>query len=239
MCGYASQANYSAGGSFEDILTEYRTMNGLPGVAVDIGIVKSVGYVAETEGTSERLIGKSGLCCLDLAQNSGNTNETGSTDLLSKIAAATSFEEAVQIVMKGINKKLMDIFVIEEAEVNPAKSLSSYGVDSLVAVELRNMPSLRAEADISIFNIMQSSSIASLAATVASKSSHINPSLIPYSQGDTWAEAVIIHRVMHPIVRLFYMCMLGTICPWREVTEIIAMKCLLDCDPLQNFIDCF
>ncbi|KAH8799819.1 hypothetical protein F5884DRAFT_905307 [Xylogone sp. PMI_703] len=229
ICGYASQANYSAGGSFEDALAKYRTKNGQPGVAIDIGIVKSVGYVAETEGTAERLIGNSGYMLLseddvlkavesailtpysgqillglnegsnrpweetqiardlrfsslryqDLAQNSGNTNKAGSSDLLSKIAAATSFDEAAQVVMEGITKKLMDIFMIEESEVNPAKSLSSYGVDSLVAVELRNMLSLRAGADISIFDIMQSSSITSLAATVAAKSSHIDPSLIP------------------------------------------------------------
>jgi aryl carrier-like protein len=82
-------------------------------------------------------------------------------------------------VLKSITNKLMDIFMIAETEVDPSKSLSVYGVDSLVAVELRNMLALRAGAEVSIFDIMQSPSITALASTVASKSSHIDSSLVP------------------------------------------------------------
>ena len=228
ICGYASQANYSAGGSFEDALAKYRTASGLPGVAIDIGIVKSVGYVAETDGTAERLIVNSGYMTLseddvlgaiesaiispysgqillglsegsnrpweetqiardlrfsslryqNLAENSGVAAKTGGNDLSGKIAAATTFDQAVGICSEGITKKLMDIFMIDEVDLNPSSSLSSYGVDSLVAVELRNMLSLRAGADISIFDIMQSATITTLAVTVASKSSYIDTSLV-------------------------------------------------------------
>lgn len=111
-------------------------------------------------------------------QTSSNVNKSAAGDLGSRIAAASTLDEAVEAVVGGLTKKLMDSFMILESDVDPSKSLASYGVDSLVAVELRNMLALRAGAEVSIFDIMQSGSITALAATVALKSSHIDPLLV-------------------------------------------------------------
>ena len=51
-----SQANYAAGNSFEDALARHRTSRGMPAVTVDLGAVRSVGYVADKEaGGDDRL----------------------------------------------------------------------------------------------------------------------------------------------------------------------------------------
>lgn len=52
-------------------------------------------------------------------------------------------------------------------EVDLGNKPAQYGIDSLVAVELRNMlvQQAAAEAEVSIFDIMQSVSLAALAAT--------------------------------------------------------------------------
>lgn len=42
VAGNVSQANYSAGGSFQDALARYRNARGLPAVTLDLGI-SSVG----------------------------------------------------------------------------------------------------------------------------------------------------------------------------------------------------
>ncbi|KAL8720573.1 MAG: hypothetical protein Q9225_002592 [Loekoesia sp. 1 TL-2023] len=227
IVGYASQCNYSAGGTFQDALARYRTAQGLPGVAIDLGVVKSVGYVAENEGTAERLkrTGHTVLSEDDVlkavesailsphatqlmlglntgpgphweespmardlrfaslryrqsVQSTASVGKGGSTDLGDRIAAASSLDEAVEAVVQAITKKLVDIFMLAEAEISPSMSLSDYGVDSLVAVELRNMLALRAGSETSIFDIMQSTSIAALATMVASKSSHIDKCLV-------------------------------------------------------------
>jgi acyl carrier protein len=64
--------------------------------------------------------------------------------------------------------------MIPMEEVIDSKSMADYGVDSLVAVELRNMLAVQVGAEVSIFDIMQSSSLATLSHTVASASIYVD-----------------------------------------------------------------
>lgn len=70
VLGNLSQANYSAGGTFQDNFARYRASLGLPAVSIDLGSVKSVGFVAEASGAAainERLE-KIGTCSIELDQ---------------------------------------------------------------------------------------------------------------------------------------------------------------------------
>lgn len=54
---FASQANYTAGGTFQDAIARRRAARGLPCITVDLGMVDGVGYVAENKAcVAERLI---------------------------------------------------------------------------------------------------------------------------------------------------------------------------------------
>ncbi|KAL1642568.1 Type I Iterative PKS [Diplodia intermedia] len=98
-------------------------------------------------------------------------------NLAGRIARAKTVDEAAAAVAVDITAKLMDIFMMPEDEVAPNKPMAEFGVDSLTAVELRNTLALKAAAEISIFDIMQSPSLTALAKTIAVKSAHINPAL--------------------------------------------------------------
>jgi hypothetical protein len=95
------------------------------------------------------------------------------TSLKDNIARATSWQQVVQHCTDALTRKLADMFSLPIAEVDPSLTLASYGVDSLVAVELRNWLAGTAGADTSIFDIMQSSSVSSLAVRVAQKSQYV------------------------------------------------------------------
>lgn len=222
IVGFASQCNYAAGNTYQDALARHRTCMGLHGASIDIGAVKSVGYLAENKENLERLVKSNhrvlteddvlkaiessivsspqGQIMLGLNDaslplndarftalrireaidsNTGGSKTSSGGELSGLIELASTFEDAVQAVVESVMKKLADIFMIEEAEIAPSNSVTELGVDSLVAVELRNMLALRAGAEISIFDIMQSPSILELAATVATKSHYLDVSLLP------------------------------------------------------------
>lgn len=63
--------------------------------------------------------------------------------------------------------------MVPVAEIDLSKPPAHFGVDSLIAVELRNMLVLQAAADISIFDILQTASLAALARLVSEKSRHL------------------------------------------------------------------
>lgn len=48
VAGNASQANYAAGGSYQDALARWRVSQGLPGVSINLGAAKGIGVAANT-----------------------------------------------------------------------------------------------------------------------------------------------------------------------------------------------
>lgn len=107
----------------------------------------------------------------------GASGSAAADNLAGRIARAKTLDEASAAVAVEITAKLMDIFMMPEDEVAPGKPMAEFGVDSLTAVELRNALALKAAAEISIFDIMQSPSLTALATTIAGKSAHLSPSL--------------------------------------------------------------
>nr|ALQ32969.1 putative polyketide synthase [Fusarium sp. NRRL 25184] len=225
IVGYASQSNYSAGGSYQDALARWRVSHGLPAVSLDLCAVKTVGYVAETTGVAARMQraghmllredqllhvmesailapfdpqivvglntgpgshwnrdGESQLgrdarfAALHYRQpqhrRSSDDASTNKSSLAASLAEASSQIDAEALVFQAVAQKLSSIFVIPVDEIKPSEHPSKYGVDSLVAVELRNMISLQAGADISIFGILQSQSLGALAGEIVLRSSH-------------------------------------------------------------------
>jgi hypothetical protein len=93
-----------------------------------------------------------------------------SQSLSNSLTTAASWDDAVNSVLQAIISKLSGMFGLQEDEVDPKASMSHYGVDSLVAVELRNWLSSTSQSDMSIFDIMQSKSLTSLAEVACAKS---------------------------------------------------------------------
>ncbi|KAK6208257.1 polyketide synthase module [Colletotrichum tabaci] len=109
---------------------------------------------------------------------SGSGTATGdSSSLASRLATAKSSDEATESVAVAIAEKLSDIFMIPVDDIELANRPAQYGIDSLVALELRNMLVQQAAAEVSIFGIKQSVSLAALAADVAAKSTHVSANL--------------------------------------------------------------
>ncbi|KAI5460920.1 hypothetical protein BGZ63DRAFT_445899 [Mariannaea sp. PMI_226] len=86
------------------------------------------------------------------------------------LAAATSMEEAVSIASQGIRLKLSKLLTIAADDIDPGKSISSNGVDSLVATEFRTWLGKTLKADVPMLDIMGTSSIQTFSEKVVSDS---------------------------------------------------------------------
>jgi hypothetical protein len=76
-------------------------------------------------------------------------------------------------VGEAISTRLANISMLPANEIDLIQPSALYGVDSLIAVEIRNILVLQAGAEVSIFTIMQSVSLTVLVLDVVTKSRHI------------------------------------------------------------------
>ncbi|KAI1150680.1 polyketide synthase [Nemania diffusa] len=89
----------------------------------------------------------------------------GSTAAL--LSAAKSQQEAEQIVLEALLNKLTKVLSVDIADLDPARPMHAYGVDSLVAVELRTWITKEIGSDVSVFEMTSGQRIGQLAATAA------------------------------------------------------------------------
>jgi hypothetical protein len=74
-------------------------------------------------------------------------------------------------VSEALRKKLSRVLGIPTDSIELSNRVESYGVNSLVAVELRNWLAKEMSADVAVFEILGGATLIGVGATVAAKSS--------------------------------------------------------------------
>ncbi|KAI1653021.1 hypothetical protein F4813DRAFT_400491 [Daldinia decipiens] len=228
VCGALAQSNYAGGCSFQDALARYRVAHGQKGVSIDIGWMRNIGIVAETEAYQrqrkswddmQKIDDKELLALLSVLCDPSEPvpSPTGSqvifglrtpADFLVKgqtppslltrplfspfshvvgeaksaskdagVDSAALFRstadasERIQIVISALTQKLARSMAISADDVELNKPLSSYGVDSLMAVELRNWIGRDFQASVAVFDIMGNVPVSAIGDLVVAKSS--------------------------------------------------------------------
>lgn len=93
------------------------------------------------------------------------------TDWAANFDRAPSQAEASEVVVAALVRKLAKALAMEHTEIDTTRPLHAYGVDSLLAVELRNWFAKLFCVDVTVFDIMgQGTSIDGIGALLASKS---------------------------------------------------------------------
>lgn len=100
-------------------------------------------------------------------QTGGKTGAGGADDVGLAISAATTFQEAADAVAKAICKQLAIILATDPDDIIPTRSLDSYGLDSLVGVELRNWIGAYLQVNLPMLTMWNTNSINELAEIVA------------------------------------------------------------------------
>ncbi|PGH19323.1 hypothetical protein AJ80_04076 [Polytolypa hystricis UAMH7299] len=109
--------------------------------------------------------------------NSGGGGED-TAQLQSLLSQVSSLEDAVEIVTRALVRKLAKSMMVDVENIEAARNISSYGVDSLLAVEIRSWLFTELQADISVFDLLSNVPITQLARSVAVKSKCVPASVV-------------------------------------------------------------
>lgn len=100
----------------------------------------------------------------------GTADAKKSVNHVALLTAAKSPEEAEKVVLEALLLKLSRVLSVDVSNLDAGKPLHAYGVDSLVAVELRSWIAKELKAEVSVFDMTNASSISQVATTASEKS---------------------------------------------------------------------
>ena len=105
-------------------------------------------------------------------ETSTNGNAGDAVDYASLLASAKSQTAAEDIVVDALKAKLSNSLSIPKEDVDAEKAIYTFGIDSLVALEVRYWFMKEMKANIAIFDIMQNQSLLTLGQYAAGKSEY-------------------------------------------------------------------
>ncbi|KAF9875052.1 hypothetical protein CkaCkLH20_07318 [Colletotrichum karsti] len=97
--------------------------------------------------------------------------------LRDELSQATNLDGAAEIVATALVQKLARSMMVSVENIETSRPVSSYGVDSLLAVELRSWIYEELQADISVFDLLSNVAISSLARNIVTGSKVVSESV--------------------------------------------------------------
>ena len=101
-----------------------------------------------------------------------------------RLKQADSLELAIELVCEALLQKISNLLTVRTEDMDRKKAVVAYGLDSLVAVELRNWITVDLDANVPLLELMSSPSIENLAGNIATKSRLVNHSLFAEGKDD-------------------------------------------------------
>ncbi|MCJ1283208.1 polyketide synthase [Xylographa opegraphella] len=114
--------------------------------------------------------------------NQGANAGLSSQLIIENISNATSPLEATCIIARSIGQKISTLVVMDSQDVDENAPLESFGLDSLIVIELKNWIARNFQASLQTAEVSDAASIMALAAIVVSKSTIVIKDMI---HGDT------------------------------------------------------
>ncbi|KAI1349204.1 polyketide synthase PksD [Xylaria sp. FL0043] len=228
VIGNPGQSNYAAGCTFQDALAWNRSQRGQKAISIDLGVMRSIGIIAETERLQQHFQSSKGfikveeaefLALLDICcdpsyhpvgrqcqmimgletpasllarsleppevlgrplfarfsqlpgRSVSNSDATADAiDATRLFCQAESVAERALVVVGALAKRLARTLSIKLEDVDTHQALHAYGVDSLIAVELRNWLIKEFAADVPVFEIVSGKTIEAVGELVAKTS---------------------------------------------------------------------
>ncbi|KAI0857200.1 polyketide synthase [Xylaria cubensis] len=134
---------------------------GLPHELVPLGIVKPLWM-------QDPLFSQFGQLEANVSVDRGSVAKK-EAKYAARIASATSMTEAENIILDALLSKLSRVLSVNPSELDPSKPLHAYGVDSLVAVDVRSWLLKDLGSEVSVFDLNSQASIKRVAKIATDK----------------------------------------------------------------------
>jgi emericellamide synthase (highly reducing iterative type I polyketide synthase) len=129
------------------------------------------------DATRQRLDARFSHIWIDPVQGSSTSTEVVQLSVQPSLRAASDPRTAIEATLAALKAKISRLLSIPAPEIQPDRSVSSYGVDSLIAVELRNWIVTQVGAHIQMLELMNSLPMVKLAEMVARRSRFVKSGL--------------------------------------------------------------
>ncbi|XP_074599538.1 fatty acid synthase-like [Brevipalpus obovatus] len=139
--GNPGQTNYAFANSFMERICERRRLEGLPGVAVQWGAIGDVGVVAEQYGGNQVVLGgtlpQRIPSCMEVLDKFLQASHSTSLTVGSSIVLADS-KKSSGIGKENLLRSICHVIGVKDMnKLDPNTTLSDLGLDSLMAVEIK------------------------------------------------------------------------------------------------------
>ncbi|EHK96119.1 putative Phthiocerol synthesis polyketide synthase type I PpsC [Glarea lozoyensis 74030] len=105
-----------------------------------------------------------------LAQAQQSSSSPKTISLSSSLKSAQSHDQALETVVEALLTKVSAVLMVPREEMDPSKPIVVYGIDSLVAIEIRNWITRELEASLQVLELLTSSSVRALGERILGKS---------------------------------------------------------------------
>ncbi|KAK9350529.1 hypothetical protein V1523DRAFT_428941 [Lipomyces doorenjongii] len=91
---------------------------------------------------------------------------------------ATSLDEAARYVCDTVMEKMVALLMVPAGDISASRSMADYGMDSLVAVEMRNWLVREMDATVPILDLLANVSLQELSMRIVQRSKIVNPAVL-------------------------------------------------------------
>jgi hypothetical protein len=110
-------------------------------------------------------------------QIDASVKSTAKVSLRQSLKQASSAEDAESLVYSGLVDKVSAVLMIDKDEIDGRQPIATYGLDSLVAVEIRNWVTRQTDANLQVLELLSSGSLLSLSQIIVKKSTLVDSKL--------------------------------------------------------------